>query len=87
MTDKPNRGGSGGSGFVMTDQKPPQKIICTCNKFTSCDDCLAHDTAIRNAMLDAVGSWMEEYFDTGYDESGRDLGHIREFITSLRGKP
>jgi hypothetical protein len=22
MTDKPNRGGSGGSGFVMTDQKP-----------------------------------------------------------------
>jgi hypothetical protein len=48
------------------------------------EDNTAIARAATLATLDKVGNWMEEYFDTGYDESGRDLQHIREFIESLR---
>lgn len=37
---------------------------CTCNKFTSCDDCLAHDTAICNAVLDVV----KRLYDAGFKD-------------------
>ena len=41
----------------------------------------------RERVLDKLSIWMENYFDTGYDESGRDFGYIRDIIKSLRGEP